>query len=58
MFIYHLFCADNDIDGEAFLELAKEDFEKMNLKLGAVVKLLKIQKVHKMHALIYMCIIN
>ena len=40
-----VYCIDNDIDGEAFLELAKDDLEKMNLKVGAVVKLLKIQKV-------------
>ena len=48
MHVYHkyiLFWTDNDIDGEVFLDLDKEDLEKMNLNVGAVKKLLKIQKV-------------
>ena len=41
----YIICTDNDIDGEVFLELAKDDLEKMNLKVGAILKLLKFQKV-------------
>lgn len=49
------FNADNEVDGEAFLELEQVDLEKMISKIGIVKKLLKIQKVTYMHILTYMC---
>ena len=40
-----MYYIDNEVDGEAFLELAKDDFLQMISKIGVVMKLLKIQKV-------------
>ena len=44
---------ENEVDGEAFLELSKADLEKMIPKVGVVVKLLKIQKVAYIYIAMY-----
>ena len=56
-----MFCTDEEIDGEAFLELTENDLKDMNLKFLAIKKLLDIRKVvwYNLHTLYkYILIIN
>ena len=39
------FDADNDVDGEAFLDLLESDIKSIVPKLGLVKKILRVQKV-------------
>ena len=42
-------CADNEIDGQAFLDLTESDMKFLTPKLGVVKKLFRLKQVGALH---------